>query len=165
VYGDSNALVDSWYRTYLGRAPDPAMAGWVAQLNQGTPADRVLSSILGSDEYYLRAGSTPQGFITLLYSDILQRAPTAAEVNYWVGRMYTTDRPGIADALLTQNPGVWVSSTTVATPPPVVRPGVIVTPQPRWERDRHGDWARYHHIHDYHRPEVHGHWDGHHDHR
>lgn len=144
VYGDSNALVDYWYRTYLGRAPDPAMAGWVAQLNRGTPADAVLAGILGSDEYYGRGGSTPQGFVALLYNDIQGRPPTLAEVNYWVRRMYSTDRAGIADAILVQNPGVWVRPRTV-----------VVTPRRDWERDRHGDWDRYHDIHEYRRPDNH----------
>jgi hypothetical protein len=153
VYGDTTSLVDSWYRTYLGRAPDPAMSGWVAQLNQGVPADRVLASILGSDEYYLRAGSTPQGFITRLYSDVLQRAPTPAELDYWVRRMYTTDRTAIADAVLTQNPGVWVSTPTPAPPAVATSPAVVPgRPSSHWDRDRHWDWDRYHDIHEYHRP-------------
>jgi hypothetical protein len=174
VYGDANSLVDSWYRTYLGRAPDTGMSGWVGELNQGTPADRVLASILGSDEYYLRAGSTPQGFITQLYQQVLQRAPTPTELSYWVQRMYTTDRTTIADAILNQSPGTWVSTTT-AVAPAVPVPGTVVTPPsvvvpPRadwhhWERDRHWDWAHHHDIHEYHRPEVRFHHEEHHEHR
>ncbi len=154
VYGDTTSLVDSWYRTYLGRPADPGMSGWVAQLNQGVPADRVLAGILGSDEYYMRSGSTPQGFITQLYSNILQRPPTPAELDYWVRRMYTTDRTTIADAILTQNPGVWVSTPAPAAPPPAVAPPVVVPGRPyyHWDRDRHWDWDRHHDIHEYHRP-------------
>ncbi|HLJ96534.1 MAG TPA: DUF4214 domain-containing protein, partial [Gemmataceae bacterium] len=92
VYGDPSSLVDYWYRTYLGRQADPSgLASWTAQLNQGTPADEVLATILGSPEFYTKAGSTPEGFITLLFMDILHRSPTPSELNFWVRRMYTED--------------------------------------------------------------------------
>lgn len=158
TYGDPGSLVDYWYRTYLGRAPDPAWAVWVTQLNQGVPADQVLAGILGSPEFYNRAGATPAGFITLLYNYLLQRQPTPGELNYWVGRMYTQDRQTIADQLFLQNPGVWVGSNPAASPPAVVTPPVVVTPgvewrrYREWERDRHRDWDRHHHIYEYRRP-------------
>lgn len=171
VYGDPNALVDYWYRTYLGRPPDPAgAAGWVNALNQGTPPDQVLAGMLGSAEFYSRAGSTPQGYITLLYQDILGRPPTVSELNFWVSRMYTQDRTTIADQILTQNPGVWVGASPVATPPVAVPPSVLVTPglewqrHRDWERDRHWDWSGHHGIHEYRRPEIHVHRPEHHEH-
>jgi hypothetical protein len=165
VYGDPNSLVNYWYENYLGRAPDPGSAGWVTALNQGQPADTVLAGILGSDEFYARSGSTPQGFVALLYNDILKRPPAAGELNYWVQRMYTSDRAAIADAILTQNPGVWVAPAAAIAPtfPPVVgTPPVVVTPQPGWVRDRRLEWDRHHDIHEYHRPDYHVHWDAHH---
>jgi hypothetical protein len=164
VYGDNNSLVNSWYQTYLGRAPDAGAATWVTQLNQGTPADQVLAQIIGSDEFYQQCGSTPQGFITRVFSFTLQRAPTPAELDYWVRRMYTTDRGGIADALLTQHPGVWVSSAPATAPVVPVPPGGV-RPPPHWERDRHGDWAHHHQIYDYRRPEPVRHGEEHRDHR
>jgi len=159
---DNNALVASWYQTYLGRAPDPGAAGWVTQLNQGVPADQILADILASDEFYGRAGSTPQGFVTLVYNDVVGRAPNPGELNYWAGRFYTTDRPAIVEGILGRYPGVWVKPAAVAVPPPV--PGVVVHP-PNWERDRHQDWAHFHDIHEYHRPAVPVHRDVHLEHR
>jgi hypothetical protein len=133
------------------------MLNWVNALNQGASADSVLAGILGSDEYYARCGSTPQGFISKLYSDALGRPPTPAELNFWAGQMYTQDRSQIAAALLTQNPGVW-SGYGTATPAPVVTPGVIVTPgvgwYRDWNRDRHWDWDRHYYSRDYGRPYV-----------
>jgi hypothetical protein len=170
VYGDPNSLVDYWYRTYLGRAPDPAgLAGWTTQLNQGTPADAILAAILGSPEFYVKAGSTPEGYITLLYNDILRRSPSPTELGFWVRRMYTEDRPAIADEILTQYPGVWVGSSAAAIPPVAVSPPVVVTPgidwrQHRdWDRDRRRDWDRHHDIHEYRRPDIHFHHDERHD--
>lgn len=155
-YGDANALVDSWYRTYLGRAPDAGMVYWVNQLNQGKAADEVLAGILGSDEYYARAGSSPVGFLTQLYNDILKRAPAPSELNFWLPRMYTEERQTIADQFLNQTPGVWVGSTPPSTPPvatpPAVNPGLEWHRHRDWYRDHHGDWNWHHHIYEYRRP-------------
>jgi hypothetical protein len=154
VYGDNSGLVTYWYQRFLGRAPDAGMAGWVTALNQGQPPDQVLSGILGSPEFYTRAGTTPQGFISLLFTTVLQRSPTPAELNYWVGRMYTEDRQAVADEVLRQNPGVWITSSA---PPP----GVERDRHWEWERDRHRDWDRRHDVYDYRRPWVHDRRDEH----
>ncbi len=153
--GDPNSLVDSWYRTYLRRPPDPNMVNWVSMLQQGNPPDVVLAAILGSDEYYAKAGGTAQGFITTLFNDVLGRPPSPGEVDFWVRRMYTEARTDVAHEILTQNPGVWIGSTTTVRPyaPPVrAVPGVVVTPGYRWERERHEDWERRHEFYDYRRP-------------
>jgi hypothetical protein len=177
IYGDPSSLVDYWYRTYLGRAPDASgLATWTSDLNQGQSPDDVLATILGSDEYYARAGSTPEGYIRQLLHDILKREPTPSELDFWVRRMYLEDRKTIADEILTQNPGVWVGSTNVTTPPAVVttppvvvNPPVVVTPgidwgwHRNWERDRRPDWHWHRDIHEYRRPEIHFHGDEHRD--
>ena len=169
VYGDPNSLVGYWYQTYLGRGPDAGMATWVNALNQGVPADQALAGILGSDEFYQRAGSTPEGFITLLFTDIVGRPPTGGDLDFWVRRLYTEDRAGVADEILTQHPGVWVGASPAVTPPVVVTPpAVVVTPgieghrYDHWERDRRPDWDRHRDVHEYRRPEVHNHHDEHH---
>ena len=105
-YGGSS-LVDSWYRRFLGRAPDPGSQQWVEELQRGRPPQEVLSSILGSDEYYQRAGSTPQGFIYRLFRDVTGRRPTPREATYWVRRVYVDDRGSIAYDLLARHPGAW----------------------------------------------------------
>jgi hypothetical protein len=183
AYGDPNSLVTYWYQTYLGRAPDPGAATWINDLNAGLPPDQVLASILGSDEFYARAGSNPQGYITMLYEDILKRPPTPSELSFWVSQMYTEDRTTVAEQILTQNPGVWVGSGEVitpsvtptpsvvvpppvtATPPIVVTPGIEHAHHAHWERERYANWNWQHGIHEYRRPEVlvhHG--DEHHEH-
>src|SRR4051812_31307536 len=130
TYGDPYSLVGYWYRTYLNRAPDAGMAFWVDRLNQGVAPDKVLAGILGAPEYYSGAGSNPVGFITRLYTDLFRRVPSAAELNYWVGRLYIESREDVADELLIQNPGLWVAIgapaalPAPATLPPAVAPGV-----------------------------------------
>jgi uncharacterized protein DUF4214 len=164
AYGDPSSLVDYWYRTYLGRPADSGLTFWVNHLQQGDPPDSVLAGILGSDEYYKRAGGTP---------DIVKRQPSPSEMDFWVRRQYTEDRQSVADEILTQNPGVWVGASPpvgVPAPPPViVNPGVIVTPgidyyQHRdWDRDRHNNWDIHRDIHEYRRPPVQIHRDIHRD--
>jgi hypothetical protein len=157
VYGDPNSLVDHWYRTYLGRAPDTGMATWVNDLNQGVPADQVLAAIIGSDEYYRRAGLTPVGYITRLFNDILNRAPSPADLDFWTARMYTEDRPTVAREILDQSPGVWVGSNPEVSEPVLVTPPVVVNPEFGWYRDGHRDWNQHYDIHEYRRPDVHYH--------
>jgi hypothetical protein len=154
-YGDPSSLVDYWYRTYLGRPADSGLTYWVNMLRT-QPADQVLAGILGSEEYYARAGRAPEGFITQLYVDLLKRRPSPAELDFWIRRLYTEDRTSVADEMLTQNPGVWVGTGVGARPGVDVTPGVIVTPRIEydryrdWDRDRYGD--RHREIYDYRRP-------------
>jgi hypothetical protein len=158
AYGDPNSLVNYWYETFLGRAPDQGASPWVTQLSEGTPPDQVLSAILGSPEFYAKAGSTPEGFVTLLFQDALKRPPDPRELNFWVRQLYSEDRASVAESILTQNPGVWVGSDS-GPPPAVVNPGVpvaplVVSPGVDWDRDRHWDWDRHHDVHEYRRPDV-----------
>src|ERR1700676_2004803 len=95
-YGDPSSLVDYWYRTYLGRPADSGITFWVNHLQQGDSTDSVLAGILGSDEYYKRGGGTPEGFISLLFRDVVKRPPSPNDLDFWVRRMYTEDRQSVA---------------------------------------------------------------------
>ena len=134
--GDPLAMVDSWYRAYLGRTvlKDPAGAGWVNLLQQGSSPAAVLSGILASAEYYNHVGGTLPAFIQAVYSQVVGRPATPAELNFWMQRAYTQSRQEIAYENLAQNP----------------RAGIVAPPAavlPNWPRDR---WP--HHEHDYRRP-------------
>lgn len=56
------------------------------QQGQGTYED-LEGSLLGSSEYYADAGGTPDGFLTALYQDVLQRDIDPAGRAYWDGRL------------------------------------------------------------------------------
>ena len=71
----AQSAVDSWYRQFLGRLPDPSAAGWVLALVKGRPAGYVLADILSSREYFARAGRTNAGFVGQLYKDQLGLRP------------------------------------------------------------------------------------------
>jgi hypothetical protein len=79
-------LVKSWYLEYLGReAEGGEEQGWVNALLLGESEEGVLSSILGSDEFYLRAqtlefsGSADERYVEALYQVLLGRTATSNE--------------------------------------------------------------------------------------
>ena len=135
VVSDPVALVDSWYRAYLGRSAlnDPGSAGWINLLRRGSPPASVLAGILASREYFNRVGGTMPAFITAIYSDVVGRPPTPGELRFWLRRAYTQSRRDIANDILAQNPGAGMFVTL---------PGVVAPPTggfPGWSRNR---WAR-----------------------
>src|SRR6266511_1526179 len=74
---DPSTEVQNWYIRYLGRPADIAGLSQVStQLQLGVPKAQVLGGMLGSDEYYLRRGATPEGFVSGLYADVLGRPAT-----------------------------------------------------------------------------------------
>ena len=75
----------------------------------GTRPEQVLSSILGSQEYFNHApfipgvGGAPSDatFVTALYVQVLNRVPAPPEVDNWVGMIGRIGRAGVALAFLT----------------------------------------------------------------
>jgi hypothetical protein len=81
-------LVQGDYEYFLGRAADAGgLSTWVGALEAGWTPQAVLAGILSSPEYYADAGSTPTGFVTDLYSDLLGRTPDAGGLATWVGQL------------------------------------------------------------------------------
>ena len=132
---DPVAVVDSWYRMYLGRSArnDPGSAGWINMLRRGSPPSSVLAGILGSPEYFNRVGGTMPAFIRAVYRDVVGRSPTPGELRFWLRRANTQSRRDIANDILAQNPGAGMAVTLpdVVAPPPGVSPG---RPRDRWRR-------------------------------
>jgi len=81
---DAWEVVRELYNRFLHRDPDPAAHGWVTALRSGQGIDRVLVGILGSEEYYKNAGTTPQGLIHALFWDLAGRNPSAEEVRHFL---------------------------------------------------------------------------------
>ncbi len=154
--GDPADLVGHWYRSYLGREPDPSGAAyWIDQLRQGKDPNVVLSMFMGTDEFYQHNGSRPAGFVDNLYVGLLGRQPSPAEVDLWSRRLYADSRQDVAYQILNQNPGAWVGTYRLP-----------VDERARWYRDhdhlrereeilrreRAREIARQHERHDYRRP-------------
>src|SRR5262249_34330029 len=98
AFGDPVAMVDSWYRAFLGRTAlrDPASAGWVNFLRQGGSPTSVLAGILASPEYFNRVGGTMPAFIQAVYTQVVGRPATPGELRFWMRRAFTQDRRQIA---------------------------------------------------------------------
>ena len=91
IEGSSEArtrMVQFWYLRYLGRQVMGAEAnGWINLLLQGVSEEQVLAQILGSSEFFNRAGSffntgnASENFIRTLYLLLLNRTAATSEVN------------------------------------------------------------------------------------
>ena len=86
------------YGAALGRRPDPIGFGeWVQETEAGaSDLEAVAAGFVGSAEFAARFGAPDNaGFVTLLYANVLGRAPDAAGLNYWTNAMATgTSRAG-----------------------------------------------------------------------
>ena len=98
--GDPRLLVKGWYEHFLGREPDAGAVVWINSLQAGNSPEQVLSTILSSQEYLLRAGGTRPAFLRRLYLDITGRPVTAQEFAYWMGRMRFDSRKEVAYQVL-----------------------------------------------------------------
>jgi serralysin len=82
------------YRLYgaaLGRAPDAlGLSAWATALQSGaTSLSGAASGFVGSAEFAARYGAPDNvGFVTLLYNNVLGRAPDAIGLNYWTTVMH-----------------------------------------------------------------------------
>jgi hypothetical protein len=81
-------IVRDSYLDILRRQPDPSgLAYWRGRLARGTTHETLRADLLSSDEAYRRAGSTPSGFIGLVYEHDLDRTASASDVAYWTRRI------------------------------------------------------------------------------
>jgi hypothetical protein len=102
------ALVKTWYERFLGRpAQSGEEQGWVALLLRGATEEQVLSGILGSVEFASRAntlfttGSANERLVRALYSLLLNRSASSAEVSGWVNLLPRVGGSGVALGFLT----------------------------------------------------------------
>jgi hypothetical protein len=175
----SQAVVADWYNRYLHRAMGAEAVGWAQDLDQGQDPAKLLAGILGSDEYYIRCGSTIQGYISTLFADVTGRQATAAEYNFWLSRLAQVggaapnyeERLDLAYAMLMRYPQGWQGAAPVIAAPTYVAPTVVIppvfnygrsygehdnyeyrrpyVPAVRWDRD-HRDGHDHHDNHDHH---------------
>jgi hypothetical protein len=83
-----NGIVRTYYQDFLGRsAGSSEQAFWAQTLEAGVRDEIVLSQILGSDEYFQRAGGTNQDWLHLLYQDLLNRDPDQSGANAWLNAL------------------------------------------------------------------------------
>ena len=92
------------YERVLAREPEPAgMASWRQGIMWGVvTVDDVKRRFYDSQEYYLRSGGTPAGYIDLLYRTAFARSAAPSEIAFWSARMAVVGRGAVVD-------GIWYS--------------------------------------------------------
>jgi len=84
-----NNLVSGWYQTFLDRVADAGgLSYWMGALGSGSTDEQVIARILGSSEFYdFDCGSSPDGFVSAIYEDLLGRSPDSGGLSYWAGAL------------------------------------------------------------------------------
>jgi hypothetical protein len=76
--------VDDYYQEFLNRPSDPqGRAGWVSAFEAGKSEADVQAGFLSSSEY-LHQHPDPASIVNGIFGDILGRAPTTADLAFWV---------------------------------------------------------------------------------
>jgi Fungalysin metallopeptidase (M36)/SdrD B-like domain/Fungalysin/Thermolysin Propeptide Motif/Domain of unknown function (DUF4214) len=109
-------VINDLYFAYLGRAADAAgIQSAFAVLAQqplfaGAPPaqEQLRLNLLGSAEYFARAGSTNAGFVAALYRDILGRAADAGSAGFVASLNAGTSRVAVARGILDSAEGLAV---------------------------------------------------------
>ena len=92
------------YQLLLGRAPEPAgQLYWAQQLAGNVGYDDLLAAIASAgDEFSNKAGGTNAGFVTRAYQRILDRTPSAGDLEYWVDYLKAKGKKKLILALFGQ---------------------------------------------------------------
>jgi beta-glucanase (GH16 family) len=117
------------YEATLGRAPDQeGLTNWVNILDSGTSLQTVASDFVGSQEFQSTYGSlTNSGFVTLIYNNVLHRAPDSGGLSYWTGLLnsgqdtraqvvtgFSESSEDITDSAAAVGQGLWVGNPDAA---------------------------------------------------
>ncbi|HEV3343397.1 MAG TPA: DUF4214 domain-containing protein, partial [Pirellulales bacterium] len=86
-------LVTGIYRDFLHRDPEAqGLQFWTSLLAGGADEKSVLAGVVGSDEYFAKAGGTAQGFVNTLYRDLLGRPGDPQGLEFWTN-FFTSPPP------------------------------------------------------------------------
>src|SRR5262249_8815969 len=103
-------LVQDLYIRLLGREADPfGLSTYVTFLNQGGTIEQVKSQLMGSNEYFMKAGfgdGDNQSWLESVYEDALGRLPDAfGEGQFLAALSNGTPRDQVALTILTSDEG------------------------------------------------------------
>lgn len=122
-------IVSEAYRDLLAREPDPAgLAFWSSRIIDRLTEAGLRAEILASDEFFRRAGSSDEGYLTDLYRRILGREPDPGGRAFWLARLRDgRPRREVARAFLSSPESIDRSPLSVAgtQPAPGSRTGTI----------------------------------------
>jgi HEAT repeat protein len=96
-------LINSEYVTFLGRNADAAgLAEWVAQMQNGLTDEQLEAGLVTSTEYLTKnGGSANATWVASLYTKVLGRTGSQAEINNWVQLLSSGVQPSVAAAAFT----------------------------------------------------------------
>jgi hypothetical protein len=118
------------YEATLGRAPDQeGLTNWVNELDSGVSLQTVANGFVGSQEFQADYGAALSNtdFVTLLYQNVLRRAPDASGLANWVAFLtsgqdtraqvvlgFSESQENIADSAPAVKQGLWVGNPDAA---------------------------------------------------
>ncbi len=108
-YDDNKGPVLRLYWSFFHRIPDQGgFEYWVGQRASGAKLDTIASSFASSPEFKNTYGSLgSNAFVTLVYQNVLGRAPDQAGLAHWVGKMGSgLSRGGVMTAFSESSEGV-----------------------------------------------------------
>jgi hypothetical protein len=117
-----NIVVNGLYSKLLGRASDAAgLAFFVNLLQQGDTVEQVIIMMVTSTEYQDTNGSTDTAYVQSLFTHLLGRTGSSADVAFWAGLVPAIGRAGVANGILTSSEYRMneVQQLYGALPPPV----------------------------------------------
>ncbi len=85
----NEARINRLYQAFFLRAPDASgLSYWAGQAETGVPLETIAAAFAGSDEFQNQYGQlSNQAFVSLVYSNVLNRAADADGLNYWSGQL------------------------------------------------------------------------------
>ena len=87
VYNSAD-FVRSLYQRYLNREPSSnELTQWVWAFQKGTTVTDAQVTFLSSEDYFVRQARNPNTFVTGLFAEVLNRAPSQTEVSAWVNNL------------------------------------------------------------------------------
>lgn len=114
------------YEAVLGRSPDLEGLGyWINDMDNGVTLTTIAQGFIASKEFQGKYGVNPSNetYVDLLYQNILERAPDAVGLNYWLTNMQKgIDTPAVVLASFSEG---YENKANVA---PDIAGGVYYTP-------------------------------------
>lgn len=81
-------LIRASYQQYLGRAADSGgVTTWLREMRRGADIEDIQAAFVASEEFWLRSGSTPAGWVESLYRTVLGRGAGSSEIQWWTQRL------------------------------------------------------------------------------
>lgn len=98
------AVIDDYYEKILGRSVDPSgLEFWLNVWTATGGPETVRAALIGSGEYFQKAGGTNQGAIQSLYNDLLRRSAVDSEEDYWLDVMGRAALANVAYGFVTSD--------------------------------------------------------------